>query len=663
MKYSRLASSLAVIVIVGALVWGGAWFWSVGSVAAEKLPAIRVQVKSGSVEHRSANTAEFQTVTDIREIQPGDTVKTGAASEAEILWGDLGVSRVAENSEVVIDDAPRDASGEGAVIRLKVNAGRVWNRMLKLLDLESSMQVQTSDVVATVRGTSYGIIKQPNCTEAAVTESVVGISADGSASEVLLADNEWGSFGANDCKAPVRKLTPADEWPAQERLKDERFDRDYLAGLKSRYEQRVQSVKNTPGWIVDASERLHLALSTGEAKEELALDYARRHLAKAVVDPGAKPFATIKSRLQLAGAKSVLLRGELHATASLFNRTKFGPDAVTDLRGVRDVLAGQGESERIYLNLVRVDEGIDDYLFGSVEEGKRIELATALINRLEEAEADIAAKQLDPRLIKKSEAVRERLADAFGISPEGTDASADPSDKTEIRIDEPTLNLPQLKPAPKPAPAPTTAPTTRLYQRLQLLASPSTVAVGQPVKLSLYGVKADGQAEEITSQAVFVLSNPSSGTLTSNIFTPSVEGTAGINAAFKDAQGSRTASASVTVKNQQQIQGVQLKSIAFQLTSPTTLACGGSIPFKIMGTYTDGTTKDVTIQSKFTVSDSKLLFAEQGKIMTFCPSTAEATGTVTASVTENGITKTATISVTVLRDPNSGSSGGRYRYY
>ncbi|MCC7522526.1 FecR domain-containing protein, partial [Candidatus Uhrbacteria bacterium] len=262
MKYSRLLSSLAVIVVFGALVWGGAWFWSVGSVAAEYLPGIRIQVKSGTVELRKASETAFQTVQDVMEIQPGDTVKTGTASEAEILWGDLGVSRVAENSEVVIDDAPRDVSGEGAVIRLKVNAGRVWNRMLKLLDLESSMQVQTSDVVATVRGTSYGIIKQPNCTEAAVTESVVGISADGSGSEVLLADNEWGSFGANDCKAPVRKLTPADEWPAQERLKDERFDRDYLAGLRSRFEARAEPIKNTPNWIVDTSEKLHLALAT-----------------------------------------------------------------------------------------------------------------------------------------------------------------------------------------------------------------------------------------------------------------------------------------------------------------------------------------------------------------------------------------------------------------
>lgn len=661
MKYSRLLSSLSVIVVVGALVWGGAWFWSVGSVAAEKLPAIRVQVKTGTVEHRSAGASEFQTVSDIREIQPGDTVKTGAASEAEILWGDLGVSRVAENSEVVIDDAPRDVSGEGAVIRLKVNAGRVWNRMLKLLDLESSMQVQTSDVVATVRGTSYGIIKQPNCTEAAVTESVVGISSGGSDDEVLLADNEWGSFGANNCRAPVRKLTPADTWPAEERLKDERFDRDYLAGLRQRFETRAEKIKNTPAWVVDASEKLHLALATGEAKESLALDYARRHLAQAVVQPEERKTSTIKSRLELAGAKSILLRGELHATASLFNRTKFGPDAVIDFRGVRDILASQDEPQRVYLNLVRVDEGIDDYLFGAIEEGKKIEVATALINRLEEAESEITEKQLDPRLVKKAQAVRERLADAFGISPEGSDPSTDSSNKTEIRIDEPTLNRPVLKPAPKPAPAPTTAPTSRIYLRLQLLASPSTVAVGQPVKLSLYGVKADGQAEDITSQAIFVLANPSSGSLTSSIFTPSVEGTASINAAYKDAQGTRTASASVTVKNQQ-IQGVQLKSIAYQTTSPTTLACGGTVPFKIMGTYTDGKTKDVTIQSKFSVSDSKLLFAEQGKIMTFCPSTAEATGTVTASVTENGITKTAVISITVLRDPNSGSGGYRYRY-
>src|SRR5688572_17510849 len=167
MNKSRILALGGGVIAILLLVIGGTWFWSVGSVAAEHLPSIRVQVVKGNVEYKTGDV--WSVVKDVQEVHAGNMVKTGADSEAEILWGDQGVTRLDQNTELVIDDAPVDGSGaESSVIRLKVNAGRVWNRMLKLLDVDSAMEVRTSDVVATVRGTSYGIMKQPNCTEAAV---------------------------------------------------------------------------------------------------------------------------------------------------------------------------------------------------------------------------------------------------------------------------------------------------------------------------------------------------------------------------------------------------------------------------------------------------------------------------------------------------------------
>jgi hypothetical protein len=62
-----------------------------------------------------------------------------------------------------------------------------------------------------------------------------------------------------------------------------------------------------------------------------------------------------------------------------------------------------------------------------------------------------------------------------------------------------------------------------------------------------------------------------------------------------------------------------------------------------------------------TVSDSKLLFPGDAKILTFC-SGQQTTGSVTASYTEEGVTKTATVNITVIPDASTPSKGGRYPY-
>jgi hypothetical protein len=56
----------------------------------------------------------------------------------------------------VIREASTDAKRETLRVRLKVESGRVWTRLQKLLGRDSSFTTQVSDVIATVRGTSFG---------------------------------------------------------------------------------------------------------------------------------------------------------------------------------------------------------------------------------------------------------------------------------------------------------------------------------------------------------------------------------------------------------------------------------------------------------------------------------------------------------------------------
>lgn len=671
MNKSRILALSGGILAILLLVIGGTWFWSVGSVAAEKLPAIRVQVTKGTVEYKTGDV--WSVVDDVQEIQAGDTVKTGADSEAQILWGDQGVTRLDQSTELVIEDAPVDGSGaESSVIRLKLNAGRVWNRMLKLLDVESAMEVHTSDVVATVRGTSYGIIKQPTCTEAAVTESVVGVRT-ATGTETLLTDNQWGSFGANDCKKPVRQLTQDDTWPNEQKTKDIKFDRDYMGALRKRLDERSKDTESVPLFIRGASERLHLALASGSERESLAAAYAKRELALAVANPAETKVALsrIRSLLPQLGAKAGLLRGELHIATTLLARSRYAglreeigslplpkplteDSALSELRLLRDSIVSADAVDTRYLELVRIDEGVDDVLAGvSLTEGRTRTVAD-LMTRLDAIDSALG-EDGDERLKTKTKAIRSRLQVALGIPDITVPIEPDPEDKPEIRINEPTLRAPVIK-----APTNPTTPNQsgRVYEKLTLLASPSAPVGGQAVTLKLFGTRADGMSDDLTSKTTFALARSGDGFIQGNILTPVYIGTITINASFTDALGTRSASASVIHSAAKLPTGLQ--SIEIRFTGPTTVTCSASIPYKVYAIYGDKTTKDVTISAKMSVSDSKLLYPGDAKILTFC-SGQQATGTVTASYTEAGAAKTASASITVVPDAST-PSAPRYPY-
>ena len=77
------------------------------------------------------------------EIREGDVIKTGPASFAEVVVGDESIVRLAGGSEVVFKDFI-DSEGEDS-IKIKVNAGEVWNNV-KDLDFKFSAQKLNGEV-------------------------------------------------------------------------------------------------------------------------------------------------------------------------------------------------------------------------------------------------------------------------------------------------------------------------------------------------------------------------------------------------------------------------------------------------------------------------------------------------------------------------------------
>ena len=644
-KSVRIAWGVGIVCAILLLVLFAGWFWSLGEAHASAPPAIRIEAVTGPVEWHRAGEATWSALTDGVDARVGDTVRTGDGAEARIVWGDRGTTRVDANSEVTLADVPNDGSLDpGAHIKIQLVGGRIWSRLIKLLDLGSSVQVDSGSVVATVRGTSFGAATQADGAQFAVTESVVDV-AGSSGTHTLLRDNQWGDFAGSGAPRQVRELLPSDAWAAQNRSEDAKEEQDELSLWRSRLASQAASVKNVPGFLLDASESLHLSLAGENAKESLAAAYAERRLALIATGPRSEDAGRFRDYAAQAGANRGRLLGEWHGLATLRERT--GEGDASEARSWRTALAPASATDRAYLDAIGIDDRIDDVLASNSRDPQTIagikadiEVFDGRVDGLDGTDAD---KQ---GLHAKAEALRVRIE---GVANEPVMTS--PTIPAPGQAPVPGTQIPDVVKKPvqvlKPDPNVPAAPV--VYQRYQILAAPSSVAVGQAVTLTMYGITSAGQADDLTARTTFSVL-PQFGTMASNIFLPSAPGTVTVNGSVDG----HTTSASVTVTKTTAPVTSGLQSIALQFTGPTIMGCSAYNAYKVIATYGNGKTADVTMLSKVTVSDPKLLYVNEGALMSFC-TVDVAYADVTASYTEAGITQSDTDTITVAKDPSAAS--------
>ncbi|HET9620428.1 MAG TPA: Ig-like domain-containing protein, partial [Kofleriaceae bacterium] len=165
-----------------------------------------------------------------------------------------------------------------------------------------------------------------------------------------------------------------------------------------------------------------------------------------------------------------------------------------------------------------------------------------------------------------------------------------------------------------------------------------TLPLGQTGALTATGTFSDGTTADVTQTATWTTSAPlvaGVGNLAlAGKVIALVPGTATITATI----GTTTATATVTVT------AATLESVAVTPGAPS-VAIGGTAQLTATGTFSDGTTADVTAQTTFTSSNPGVVSVSnaagtRGKI------TGVALGTATITATDGGSTTSVTVSVT-----------------
>lgn len=146
------------------------------------------------------------------EVEEGSTVMTGTTGRAELRYPNKSVTRLNFNTTIKVEslkDKPQESL-------LQLIQGSIWNRVVKLLGKET-FQTETDTMVATVRGTAYGMTVEPDGrNKVDVNEGVVAVNIPDETEKVATAEMSVSFNPFQDIDPILKKDTEqtTNEWEA-----------------------------------------------------------------------------------------------------------------------------------------------------------------------------------------------------------------------------------------------------------------------------------------------------------------------------------------------------------------------------------------------------------------------------------------------------------------
>ena len=644
-----------------------AWFWSLGAVASEDVPAIRVEARQPGVELKRQGSDDWRKVEVAAELMAGDAVRTDREGLAEVRWGDLGVTRLDASSELKIEVLPPDITDAvKASIRLHLASGRAWSRLLKLYGPESSFETRTDSVVATVRGTAFGLAKGASSTRLAVTEAVVEAQPTAGGLSTWVKQGKKAEFDAFGNTSGVGAIPGDDAWVNGNRRLDEEFDKAFRAELTERF-KKLQ--KPAPEWLVEMSEGWHLRFASGDKRVKLDTVYTKRRLAYVALggdkvcldgelpcgrldyskhpESRGKLLGELRNVIFLLGGKIRVTDGMLWGYLSSIRRSWLGSDRVGEkfnsMLAIWDDDPGAAQDDEVLrkklLGLTEALDGDVKVLSAGLSEGASVEMSKG-VNGLyvmlrEEGEGTVGTAS-------STASVTETSTSTAPTSGQPTRQPALDGGKSS-----------EINPTTQAAGQSTTAGPCS-YSSLTLMVKPtSNVDIGSPVSLTLLGACQDGRVDDLTPKATFNPGAAGDGRVVGNVFYPARGGEIFLYGNYFSDGKTRIAQAAVSVK--QAVIGRRPIGLDVTPLGPTTVATGKSSPIQAMATYDDKTTMDVTSRCSWTSTEPRLADVFSGRVQAMSE-----TGkvTITCTFSENGSSVSDGQAYEIILDPALLPTGG-----
>lgn len=568
------------VFIVFLLVLGGIWFWSLGALPDDAPGTATLSAVEGQVSVKAPGANDFVLAKQGDEVAEGASIRTGSDGKATVSWYGDAESRIGPDSEISVLTA-QDDSEAGATLRLKLVSGRIWSRVMRLLDLDADMTVETDDVVATVRGTSFDMEKKPaQATTLWVADSVVeasGATVVGPQDGFFVAEGNMASFGGAKPTTSVRPLSDEDrgtDWFKNNTKADEDFRSGKVARLLASLGADRAPANGIFHDMAEGSLALRQKFGSETMRQKLAtrllvrrLAFVKRTIQEGKSGLGYQEFARIdgefRSRVAANDAAAQAARPAALLAQVLFRDVLPGDPAYRVKQQVEEwlPLVARKPADPLFARLLVIDSRLDEAAAETRAQafdqaGQMIILAR---QGLTNADREIRnAKGVDTQALNRL----RHLWKALSVRADGLDAGlkqaiAPPPALPTILIEDarPTSTAtgtaplaPSSTPVVTPAPTSTPVAPTQTPTPVSLQVQPSQATVGFDGSVSFRAVVVydTGLTKDVTKTSKFVGSPMGYGALNGSVFTASqLKGTVVFTATY--AEGGKTLQGSTTV--------------------------------------------------------------------------------------------------------------------
>lgn len=287
-----MSTKLIAVIVAVVLVVGGLLFLLRGNgvktaVAAPAKPWIEV-IAAPVFERDSATQKE-----NIRELFTGDELTAGLVigvpenSLAALHFPDGSVARLDSDTALVVIEASFSDDTNTLAVSLKLSWGRVWSKIFELATPQSHWEVKTTNAVAVVRGTAFGVEYVGTASSivgGAHSVSIAAVDPDTgetiAESETQVAENQFLHIEKKDIPAiksgrislaravtaPPKDVEEAG-WVMRAKEEDRRFDEQVEALRERVREETAQARAESSLSAPDEKGALRKALQTEIKKE------------------------------------------------------------------------------------------------------------------------------------------------------------------------------------------------------------------------------------------------------------------------------------------------------------------------------------------------------------------------------------------------------------
>ncbi|MCC7522429.1 hypothetical protein IT407_01325 [Candidatus Uhrbacteria bacterium] len=447
------------------------------------------------------------------------------------------------------------------VIKLKLETGRVWSRILRLLDVEGDMTIETNDVVATVRGTAFDLeVAQGQPTTLWVSDSVVQASAKRAAGNPLfVAEGSMAKFTSGKRATSTEPITAsgkASDWFKNNQERDEKFIEQARRQLREKI--GLDRVPST-GWLRDAiraSERLRAPNARYLVRR---IAQIRRVIEEGKSGLAFQEFSRLetewRSRMSDGADPSELrvARQALIASERLYEDVAPDHPAYRIKQSLEDwrVTIAVGPAEKLFARLLAIDARLDEARYFLMKGNApssiiSVELADKALENINR-EYQQSLKELDAARAEKLKfkldalAARSKALRAETIAKEsdliGTDnlESLDPPDAITVSSTSATATIPVIETPTATPPVPPPQDEALVPVSLRIEPSQSNLGFNQSIVYRAIVVYKNGLTKDITKSVRFTASPTGYGALNGNTFRAmELRGNITINAVYSE---------------------------------------------------------------------------------------------------------------------------------